>query len=358
MKFFPIFAVRVTHSYYVDGRCPDFLIVPNLETERLLRNHRCVVKSLPDGIRVLTPVDEEGKPFIAFPDEMTFTFHLRLQNPDFTLFTDLSDINNRHAPLYTNAGLNSGNSKELRLASRTAWHTESFVVVQPAPEDRFTLRGRPLAGLKLTTFKVEGSGKVTLQEYDESDNVIAVDSGSAREGEMFAVKYPIEPRLDRGVFADVDIHNNDTLQPIGEKPVDFHVAFSAKQARWKYYFITDLKSTADQFFQIIDADPSPTVPALALVFSDENRKDLNQDPDPSDDLAKELAEQYPGMQRFRFVSDNLIPCQQAARKHLELRLDGNPLCGILPNPSFRNYSKIEQQDSLFHVVKYLTNPFP
>jgi hypothetical protein len=363
MKFFPVFTLRVTHSYYTDGRCSDFLIELSRETERFISKHRCIVRSLPDGVQVLTAVDENKKPFIAFPDEMKFTFHLRLQNPDFALFTDLSDINHRVAPLYTNTGLGSEDGRQLRLDSRTAWHTERFVVFQPAPGEHFTLGGRPLAGLELSAIELEGSGKVKLKEYNSNDKIITVDSRSALPGETFAITYPIEPRLERGVYADVEIYNHDSLLAIEEGPVEFQIAFSAKQARWKYYFITDLKSTADGF-RIVNADPASEV--SVPVFGDENRRYLNQDPDPQDDLAKELAEQYPKMQRFRFVSDDLVACRQAARKYLELHMDDNRLFGAIPNPSIRNYSKTEAkaeatlhpQDALFHVVKYITQPFP
>ncbi len=286
MKFLPAFVLRVTHAYYTDNRCPDFLIEPNPETERLLSNHRCVLKPLPDGIRVLTAVDDGGKAFIALPPEATFTFHLRLHNPDFVLFTDLSGIEKQAAPIYTNERLSSADSKEL------------------------------------------------------------------------TIKYPIEPRVTRGVFADVEIHNNYTLQPVSGAPVEFQIAFTPKQTRWQYYVVTNRKLNKEEKYRIIDNEQSPEV--APLVFSDKNRRNLNQDPDTSDGLAQELARQYPEMQRFRFVSDDLIPCRQAARKCLGLYLDGSLVCGTLPNPSFRNYAKIEvkdgapphQQDALFQVVKY------
>jgi hypothetical protein len=366
MKFLPIFVLRVTHAYYTDNRCPDFLIEPNPETERLLSNHRCVLKPLPDGIRVLTAVDEGGKAFIALPPEATFTFHLRLHNPDFVLFTDLSDIDNLAAPLYTNAGLKSGDSRKsikLGLLSRTARFTESFSVVQPASKDHFTLRGRPLEKLALSDFKVEDSSKVILKKYNPTGKVITVKSQSAPKGEKFTVTYPVEPRLERGVFADAEIHWNNSLSSTSDIPVEFLIAFTAKQNLWTYYFVTDLDRSKGSFQ--IDVKDQSHLDSASVMFSEKNRRDLNQDPDPFDDMAKALAEQYPEMQRLRFVSDDLIPCRQAARKYLELYLDGNLVCRALPNPSFRNYAKIEvkvgahlhRQDALFQVVKYLTHPF-
>lgn len=365
MKFLPVFALRVTHDYYVDGRCQDFLIEPNPETERLLRNHRCVLKSLPDGIRVLTAVDDHGKPFIAFPKEMIFTFHLRLQNPDFVLFTDLSDIDKQPAPLYTNAGLNSKGCIKLKLMFSKACFTESFSIEQCASEESFTLRGRPLEILEPRECKVEAPSKVKLTNFDPTGKVITVDSQSARKGEEFTVTYPVEPRLARGVFADAEIHWKNTLGSTSDIPFEFLIAFTAKQNLWTYYFVTNLECSNRErskgSFQIDVKDQSPSS-SKPVKFSDKNRRDLKQNPAPSDDMAQELARQYPRMQRFRFVSDDLIPCRQrqAARNHLNLQLGENSLDVALPNPSFWNYTNMKvkngtQQDSLFHVVKYINH---
>ena len=363
MKFLPIFTLRVTHDYYTDGRCPDFIIQPDKQTARIISKHRCVVKSLPDGIRLLTVVDENQKPLIAQPDEVKFTFHLRLQNPDFVLFTNLSDFNDRLAPVYTNADLGAEDAGQLRLDSRTAWQSERLAVGQPAPEENFVLGGRPQNGLELNDIEFEGSTEVTPKKYNSTDKIFTVDSQSAPQGETFTIKYPVVPQLERGVWADVEIYNNDSLLPISEGPVEFQIAFTALQARWKYYLVTDLKGTAAGF-RIVNADPAAAVSVPA--FSETNRRDLKQDPDPLDELAEEIAAQYPNLERHRFISDDLVPCQQAAAKYLELHLDGNRLFGALSNPSLRNYSKIEvkadadlsRQAALFHVLKYITQPFP
>ena len=363
MKFLPIFTLRVMHTYYTDSRCPDFIIQPDKQTVRLVNKHRCVIKSLPDGFRMLTVVDENQKPLIALPNEVKFTFHLRLQNPDFVLFTNLSDFNDRSLPVYTNADLGAEDTRQLRLDSRIARQTERFAVVQPAAEENFVLRGRPHRGLELKDFEFEGSTKVTPKNYNSTDKILTVDSQFAPQGETFTIKYPVASQLARGVWADVEIYNNDSFFPIGEGPVEFQIAFTALHARWKYYLVSDLKGTADGF-RIVNADPAPAV--SAPVFNKANWRDLKQDPDPLDELAGEMAAQYPKLERHRFISDDLVPCRQAARKYLELHLDDNRLLDVLPNPSIRNYSKIEvkadadlpRQAALFHVLKYITQPFP
>ena len=357
MKFLPLMNLYLTHPYYADGRCPDFSIEPTLHTHKLLNNYRCVLKSVPSGVRILTAVADNGIPLIPVQKGATFTFHLRLQNPDFALFTDLTEIAQATVPIYSNAGLSPGPPVQLVLASRREFSTESFIVRQPAQEDHFTLSGSPLVELQLADFIVEGLGsKTTPIHYDALTKVITVNSEAASKGDTFSLTYATAPQRERGVFAEVEIHHNDSLPEIADGPGEFQISFKAKKARWKYYVIAD---STDAQFRIEDKDASP------LVFSDENRTDLNQQPDASDEVANALADEYPNMQRLRFVSDDPIPCQQKARTSIQLRLDGNQIARALPNPSLRNYSTMEvikngdlqKEDALFQIVKYLPHQF-
>lgn len=118
MKFFDVFAIRMRHSYYRDGRCLDCTLEATADTQRILRNHRCVVRSEPDGIRVLTSRSDARIPLIPIPRGARFAFSLRVHNPDFALFTDLSALSQVVAPLYTNAELGSGGNRQLVLKSR------------------------------------------------------------------------------------------------------------------------------------------------------------------------------------------------------------------------------------------------
>jgi hypothetical protein len=355
MKFLPLMDLHLTHPYYTDGRCRDFGIEPTLDTQSLLKNHRCVLKSVPHGVRILTAVAVPSTQFIPLQKGVTFAFQLRLQNPDFALFTDLTEMAQTVAPLYTNAEMSPGNPVQLALVSRRAWATEGFVVRQPAQEDCFTLNGCPLAGLQPADFAVESLDPISnLTHYDATAKIITINSKTARSGDTFKVTYATEPQRARSVFAEVEIHHNDSLPEIANGPGKFQVAFKAKSARWKYYLIAD---RPDAQFHIEDKGASP------IMFSDENRTDLNQQPDPTDDLAQALAEQYPKMQRLRFVSDDLIPYRQEARKSIQLRLNGNQVAGALPNPSLRNYSTTQvtrngnsqKEDALFQVIKYFTH---
>ena len=174
--------------------------------------------------------------------------------------------------------------------------------------------------------------------------------------------------LGHGIFADVEIHTAG-LGCAGESSVfrEFQVLFRARQSRWAYYCVTHLQYRDE--LNIVEAMPGGD--GCTLVFSDENRRELNSEPDPSDPVARQLAKRYPGKRRVRFLSNQAVECRQVPGKHLELRRGGERLAGPLPLPSARNHSRFEMrppgaaassagasQDFLYQVVHYLNQPSP
>lgn len=107
MKYASLIELSLSHSYYADGRCPDFVIEASEDTGRLLRGRRCLLDLGADGLRVLVPLDATGAPLLPLPAGSMLRFYLRLQNPDFALFTDLTGLaldGAQPAPLFTNQG--------------------------------------------------------------------------------------------------------------------------------------------------------------------------------------------------------------------------------------------------------------
>ncbi len=372
MKYAPLFRLDLVHAFYLkmdgqDGRCPDFMITPVQDTQRMLGKYQCMVRARPSGILIIAAVDDQAQPRIPLSEDAVFRFHLRLQNADFALFTDLSDLADKLAPLYTNATLNSGEGA-LGLTSRTARHTERFVVADPALEERFVLGGMPL---EAPAFEVTGAVS-QIDVYDPARRVITVNTQAADGGEAFTVSYAVRPRREAGVFAEVEIHNNASLSQPADDPAVFTLTFAPKKAYWAYYFVTN-RNDDPALFQIQDTDAEP------ISFGAETRTDLNDNPDSDDALAVMLAEQYPDMKRIRFISDAVVVCKQQARKNLRLTLNGeedtkkddkkgaedtmgDTLIHPLPNPSFRNPTRLngsrQPPESLVEVIKYITHSFP
>lgn len=178
-------------------------------------------------------------------------------------------------------------------------------------------------------------------------------------GSLFLIDQP-GSSLERGVFADVEIHDLDAITP-GTTPLAFNISLAAKRARWAYYIVTNIHPGS---FALIDNDPRDD--ASSLRFDDSNNpRDLAANPDPADPIAVDLAELYPTMRRLRFVTRDAIPFHEQPRQHLELHLDGLRRAGALPNPVFDHYSRVEMTigktrqalPSLFRIIKDIIQPF-
>lgn len=135
MKHAALLELRLRHLFYTDSRCPDLAIDPSQGTARLLEKHRCLLRGGPGLARVVTPLDDAGRPFLPLPAGASLLFELRSTNGDLALFTDLSALLATPSPLFTNAGLAAGATGELELTSRTAADPETGeqVPVRQAP---------------------------------------------------------------------------------------------------------------------------------------------------------------------------------------------------------------------------------
>ncbi|HAE59534.1 MAG TPA: hypothetical protein DCG54_08510 [Anaerolineae bacterium] len=348
MKYLTLFSLEIVHGYYADQRCADFQIEPTPATRKLLDDCRCVLKPLPNGARVLVSVNDKNFPFVSLPTNPVFVFHLKLQNTDFSLFTDLTEISQMAAPLYTNTS--PATEGDLTLVAQKAWGSEQFIVQQPGSSEAFSLGGRPLENLKAAGFSAQGLGvKSGLKSYDSGTRVVTVNSAAASPGTPFTVSYPITPRLERDVFADVEIKYDSASTALSGSANTFRVVFSPREARWKYYIVTEKTDNKAALPALEDKDK-------AIAFNAADRTDLTITPDPADEIALKLAEQYPNKQYFRFVSSAPVTCQKAARKNIQLQFDGEKVIDTLANPSLQNYSidvrNSTKEYSLYQIVKY------
>lgn len=87
MKYLPLIIIRIKHNFYDSGNCPDFSVIADPQTARLLTNHRCRVKPDAYGLTVYVPVENE-QPLIKFADDCQWSFDLKLKRDDFALYTD------------------------------------------------------------------------------------------------------------------------------------------------------------------------------------------------------------------------------------------------------------------------------
>ncbi len=87
MKYAPLIIIKLKHTFYDRGNCPDFSVIANTQSARLLTNHRCIVKPDAFGLTVYAPVENQ-QPLIRFAPDSPLSFDLKLQRGDFALYTD------------------------------------------------------------------------------------------------------------------------------------------------------------------------------------------------------------------------------------------------------------------------------
>lgn len=177
MKHVVIAEVLLKHAFYADQRYPGFAIEPDDDTARLLRNHRCLVRSGPEGARVLSPLDATEMPFLPLPGSATLRFHLTVGSRDFVAITDLTGLGGQ--PVFTSSG--AGADGELRLAPadpagpRLATSVFAAVEIRPgdAPEPaRFQVRfqaKRALWAYYCVTDLAPAGGELTLVDASPAD---------------------------------------------------------------------------------------------------------------------------------------------------------------------------------------------
>jgi hypothetical protein len=325
MTYSQLLSLNLAHAYYPDGVCPDFTIEPTSSTARLLANYRCVLKSGPGWLRLYNDTT-----LLQPAQGDVLRFHLRLENPDFGLFTDLSGYAAVVAPAFVNDPPDPGG--KLTLTSMPERQQERFAWESAGGSGRFKLGGQPLAGAA-SRLEVDGAGAGAKAEYDAPENAVAITGASAKVGDPVTVSYDAQPAPRPGVFAEAEIRLGGGNQPsLG----DFRVEFQPKQAYWAYYLVTNLKDDAGAFS--IKENPAGTDQALG--FSSSTTLDLDKSPDPADTVAAGLKALDPGVRLIRFVSGQPVPCRRSARPNVQLFLGSNQLAAPLPNPAPARFTTV------------------
>ena len=359
MKYQTIFNLSVTHPYFDDEMCSDFRIEPDAPSCRNLERFRCVFRPNACGAGVRHPLTDDGSPLVALPDRLALTFSMVLTNPAFSLYTDLAEFRTMEAPLFMNR--DTMDEPTLRLSSWERRLTDRLTVTSPTRGCHYALKNKPRIGIGRSDITISRLGRRSKRPtaYDERSGMITVDTRGASTGDTFEATYPIPSRLPSGVFAQVLVIVETKRRPATETR-EFTIPFSARSARWHYYVVSD---RIDGTFSIVDQGPKP------VAFSPANRTHLNKSPDPSDRIAESLADSFPDLERFRFVSDTAIPIRRIPRRQLQLRIKGIGKSGEagssarsvgklpLPNPSLKNLVSAPLQggtakdDALYQIVE-------
>jgi hypothetical protein len=92
-----LFAIDIEHEYYTTKKCTDFSIVPSPETALLMKNLQLLSKTVGNKLIVLCRANDNtvpadaNKPFVPIGDDAKFVFYIQLENPAFSVYTNIDN---------------------------------------------------------------------------------------------------------------------------------------------------------------------------------------------------------------------------------------------------------------------------
>lgn len=112
IKYNLLFTIELLHTFFTNGRCPDFIIQPSPQTASLLNGYKIVAKQFDNKLYAGIATDAAGHPSLSLPQGVQFTFFLNLINPQFYNYTNLPSSLPQNAVYYfTNRNNNGSNNK-------------------------------------------------------------------------------------------------------------------------------------------------------------------------------------------------------------------------------------------------------
>ena len=305
MMYLTLFTVNISHDYYPDSRCPDFVLDPTEETLAILKGHRLVAKRQIDGLSVLVPVVEAGPndqwtPLIPIADQQKFSFFLYLKTPDFLNFTDLKILD------FFNAKEADSPKSDDYFNWYPILHHQGLIYYSNSPT----------------------SG-------NEPDRLHIIKCLWKNLPKPVTKRSPTH--LLYGLIEIVYQHtslSNDLQNP------KYEIAFTAAKKKWQYYIITNSTSNGNNAWAIKSKEEKSLLKFVEMKADDK------------DQVVKAIKRQFPGnhIHITLFESKDRIACRKVGRKGIQLLKNNEKSAWIehLPNPS-----PSSSPEKAFHVINTL-----
>jgi len=321
----------VTHEYY-DGVCQDFEYISPAPTRGLLSNGKLLGKARNGVFHCLYEADDGGAALKPL-NGARLIFGLRLTNPHFNNFTIVDSAN--RALLYRNLSLATTLDAALAV-NLTASRLQHRLTMSSGPidvnlidRDAQTLQSHALDSSVTDEFNFDLAGLPGGYYRVEEDDGASPQS----------FDYYLEPELHRrGVFGIAEIAIDAAFYTT---PPAFEIAFSARQEILKYYVVAKNYSAAE-FARLSISDHG---------FGEEGRPEIVFDRVASASFSS--AEIDPGLLASGddrvdvFKSQSVLGRQHLARRHLQLKLNGDVLIAHLPAPGVDK----ARSELIIHVAK-------
>jgi hypothetical protein len=314
MQFHTLFTVSISHTYYSQG-CKDFSFAIPADSNQLLKNGKLIAKIYEGKLYVLFQQDETGQAVVPLAGK-TLRFGLKLLNPFFSNFTDLSNFKLPHA-LYKNIA----NPDALNAAQAITFVGNLFSYELKKATRPVTVALKDRNNQVLQTDTVENDRKTVSYDFKRTNQAVGlyrIEESSS--GNVETTDCYFDPELQQqNLFGVIEIAIANSFYTT---PPEFAIAFTAKQETLKYYVIGQNYSDADiAQLSIVDVGES------LISFT----KFLPNTFTPKDIPSSLLGDSDAKIALFSSPID-AVKRQEKARQKIELRKNGTTLISHLPQP--------------------------
>lgn len=228
MRFQPLFVISISHSYYTQS-CKDFDYSFPRDTLQLLKNANLIARVRDNKLYVLFAADKTG----AHLTSKTLRIGLRLLNPYFSNFTDLSFVDQSCRPLYRNS--QRGGELDAAVPVILVGQVFSHALIKTARPVTVTLKDPSDQIFKTDT--VTGENNRSTISYDLTGQPAGAYHITEEDGagnSITRIYYSDAELQQHSIFGVVEINIDGSFYT---KDTEFKITFTAKQETLKYYII-------------------------------------------------------------------------------------------------------------------------
>ena len=238
IQYKPLFKVDVLHLFFLNNGLKSFFsmtateaakqldgydlnsflsVAPTLETQEKLKGYNLVFKNTNSGFAVWTKVrsDDNTFPFIPLPDDLSFTFLMRVKDPVFYNYTDLKLDNQGKTNYFSNRRL-STEAPGFPLINKAGDHlkiTETFALT---PESGAAEKKNLAISEKTNLF---GLIKLYMKADIPALNIIDSNGKISNPPKNFELVFANRKTFWRYIFRkDPKVKNNDDVKMEGVDP--------------------------------------------------------------------------------------------------------------------------------------------
>jgi len=194
-----------------------FSITPTNETQEKLKGYNLVFRNLTTGFAVWTKVrnDDKAFPFISLPNDLSFTFLVKVKDPTFLNYTNLNPGSQGKVSYFSNRRL-STEALAFPLINKSGDHFNINGTYALTPESAAAEQKKLSSAEKMNLF---GLIRLHMKADILALNIINPDGKIADPAKTFELVFDNRKTFWRYIFRkDPKVKNNDGVKKEGSDP--------------------------------------------------------------------------------------------------------------------------------------------